>query len=246
MPGRLVTAVQRLPFRTVMRAAVAITALLGVLGAVQVAVGGATGAPKSFLLRQIDLDHELNVPSFWSAGLLALASVAAFARAWSRSHQRAAWTALAAIFAFMSVDEVVQLHERLQRVMSADWQVAYLPIALAGGVAWAAVVRRSRNPTVRAGLVAGAALWLVAQFLEWLWQSGYWFSTWESVPEEIFETLGNVAFMAAALASLHRPVGMGRRPPTLGTAETVTERALPAVRGRDAKRRATSSSRASV
>jgi hypothetical protein len=249
MLSRLVTAAQHVRIRTVVRVAVAITGLLGVLGAVQVAVGGATGAPKSLFLHQIDLDAELNVPSFWAAGLLGLASLAALARAWSRSHLRAAWTGLAMILAFMSADEVVQFHERLQRAVSADWQLAYVPVALAAGVAWAAIVRRSRNPTVRAGLIVGAALWVAAQFLEWLWRSGYWFSAWESVPEELFEALGNVAFLAATLASLNRPAVRGQRPRTLTPQETVTERPLAVDVGAgetDPEPRATASTTAAV
>jgi hypothetical protein len=197
----------------VLTGAIGTTALLGILGAVQVGLGGATSAPKSFLLHQFDLDAELNVPSLWSASLLAAASLAAVLRIASRSHLRAAWALLAALFAFMGADELVQFHERLQRAVAADWQLAYLPVILAAGAAWAAVVWWGRNPGVRLGLVLGAALWAGGQVLELLWQTGAWRSTWASVPEEVFEMLGDVCFLAAALASLRpvrrRGVGLG-------------------------------------
>jgi hypothetical protein len=179
-----------------------ITAVLAILGAVQVAVGGATGAPKGFLLHQIDLDTELNVPSLWSASLLAAASLAAVVRVASRSHLRGAWTVLAVLFAFMGLDEVVQFHERLQRAVRADWQLAYVPIVLGAAVAWATVVSWARHPGVRIGLLLGAVLWAAAQMFELLWQTGHLRSTWWTVPEEVFEMLGDACFLAAALASL--------------------------------------------
>jgi hypothetical protein len=238
MLTRLAGAGRRVPVRRVLTGALGVSVLLGILGAVQVALGGATSAPKSALLHQIDLDSELNVPSAWSALLLAAAAAACALRVILRSHLRAAWVGLALLFAFMALDELVQFHERVELALGGDWQIAYLPVIAGAGLAWATVVRWGRNTDVRLGLLVGAALWAGAQFFEAMWQAEIMYSTWWSVPEELFEMLGDICFLGAALASLRPARRVGARLRWTAAREGVLrERSLDARRAARARER---------
>ena len=120
-------------------------------------------APEAF-----DLDGEYTVPAFFSAGLLALAALMALrlSRA-ERGVDRALLVFLAAAFAFLAMDELFSIHERLDIRTDIDWQVLYLP----AGIAFAWAVWRVTGSLGRRGpesrmIFAGLGAWVVAQLLE--------------------------------------------------------------------------------
>ena len=169
-----------------------------------------------------DLGSEWNVPAFFSGGLLLAAASAAFAAGRSGALQGAAGRFLfliGAFFAFMALDEVVQIHERFERLAHTDWLRLYVPVVAAGTAAWL-IVLRGLWPHVlpRACFIGGAAAWVVAQvleFLQWDADGERLVHGWMIVPEEMLEMTGSTLF-ALALVSIWRkprPPHGRQRPP---------------------------------
>ena len=136
----------------------------------------------------IDLDEEHNLPTYFQAGLLGLASLsAAYALfAESRALDRRTWSLLswagaALLFAGMAADEALVLHEQFNGEAARAWFRATSPVqgtvvwlillspvvvgSMGGLVAWI-LSRRTVSPTfVRLGLTA-VGLWLLALTFE--------------------------------------------------------------------------------
>lgn len=148
------------------------------------------------------LDQEWSVPAFFSAGLLFAAAAACVlaATAGGLPDVRAgALHGLGALFAFMGADEVLQIHERLERVADAGWQRLYAPLMLVAGVLWLLVLRGLRVRTAAAALFcAGALAWAVAQFFERIQRDGeVLLHRWTILPEEVLEMTGSTLFCLA-------------------------------------------------
>lgn len=145
-------------------------------------------------------DGELNVPAFYSGLLLLLAAAASLL---SRG-KGILFILLAAGLIFMAVDEIAEIHERLELREGIDWQLLYIPaFALAVGVVVGVVRRMLREePGAVAVLASGAACWVASQMLEVVeWQgnvkqAGYGYMMFT---EEILEMLGTVGFIVALL-----------------------------------------------
>ncbi len=75
---------------------------------------------KSPLIEFFSLTEEKNIPTWWSSFLLATCSVVLYTIAATKSRStgefKRHWIALAAIFCYMSVDELVEIHEWLSSV----------------------------------------------------------------------------------------------------------------------------------
>ncbi|WP_139977319.1 hypothetical protein [Nocardioides litoris] len=114
-------------------------------------------------LRQVDLNAEGNLTSWWGSFLLLLAAgVAAAVAAGSRADGPAAarrWWVLAGLLALMSIDETAQLHDLatgpLRRALGTDlglfhfaWVIPAL-LALVASAAYLAPLVRSLEPVVR-------------------------------------------------------------------------------------------------
>ena len=142
-------------------------AAIGVAGIVLMGVAGVLHAagvtPEAF-----DLDGEYTVPAFFSAGLLGVASAMALTLArGQRGLDRTLLILVAAAFAFLAMDELFSIHERLDIRTDVDWQVLYLPAGI--GFVWAiwritgSLGRRGRESLM---IFAGLGAWAVAQMLE--------------------------------------------------------------------------------
>jgi hypothetical protein len=143
---------------------------IGLIGVAGVAVMGVAGVlhaagvtPEAF-----DLDGEYTVPAFFSAGLLAVAAAMAFVLARGEAGlDRTLLILLAAALAFLALDELFSIHERLDIRTDVDWQVLYLPVGL--GFLWAiwrltgSLGRQSAEARM---IFAGLGAWVVAQLLE--------------------------------------------------------------------------------
>ncbi|MCY7396226.1 MAG: hypothetical protein LH468_08780 [Nocardioides sp.] len=147
-----------------------------------------------------DLDGEWVVPSVWSCALLAAAAAATWA---ARGDLGRATVPVAALFAFMALDELASAHERLESAVGVDWQLLYAPVVLAGGVAWLLMLRDLRRvPVAAACWVLGAGAWFVAQVLEKLeWDGdvqrpGYFAKMYV---EEFLEMGGSTLFLVSML-----------------------------------------------
>src|SRR5690606_21509831 len=98
------------PLRAPLWIATAAVALAGLAAE----VGEYRFAAPEPLVELFSLSYEANVPTWYATVLLFACSalLATIARAESITH-RTSWSALAAIFAYMSLDEAIQIHEHL-------------------------------------------------------------------------------------------------------------------------------------
>lgn len=179
------------PARAVIVVGLAVVAALGFLGALT--------AHHDVHSRWFDLDGEYNVPALWSS-LLLLAAGGLAALVARRPRWRVV-AGLAVLFAFMGLDEAVAVHERLEALTGVDWEILYVPVVAVGAAAWFVVWRRARPVAwARTALVAGSAVWLVAQLLEKVqWHGDVKAAHYNlmMVPEELLEMTGSLLFLAA-------------------------------------------------
>lgn len=174
----------------------------------------------------LDLDGEANVPALASGLLLGFAALAAGLAARRRPDARLALLCLAGLLAFMALDEVALVHERLERKTGVDWQLLYLPVVLAGAVGYLRVVLLAHR--IRAGrdaLLLGAAAWVLAQALERLeWgggaQTAAEVQARQAMPgyqvmmvfEEVAEMAGSLALALGLLGLLAAALPRGQHP----------------------------------
>jgi hypothetical protein len=111
--------------------------------------------------------------------------------------------------AFMAVDEVLTLHERLEEALHVGWVVLYLPVMALAGLAALSLLQRHRDvPWFAPAMLAGGACWAVSQVLEHLEWTGAGTTraahyTAMMIPEELLEATGSYLF-AVALALVVR------------------------------------------
>lgn len=166
------------------------------------------------------LSYEANVPTFWSAALLAACSVALAVAASAARAARAKhvwrWWLLAAGFLFMALDESIEIHEHMawlatSGVLTFSWIVPGAAIVLAIGVSYIGFLR-DLEPRTRWLFIAAGALYVGGAVgfelpLGW-WVSkhgqdglGYGLIDWG---EETLEIAGASLFMHALLRHLAR------------------------------------------
>jgi hypothetical protein len=108
------------------------------------------------------LSYERNVPT-WYATVLLFACSALLAQIARRApSHRAHWWALSAIFAYMSLDEAIEIHEHLGRFVEGEgvlyfaWVIPAGVVVLALGLAYLPFVRALEPKSRRRFLLAGA------------------------------------------------------------------------------------------
>lgn len=108
------------------------------------------------------LSFETNLPTWYSSSLLAAAAVGlALVAAVTRDRWRRYWWALAGCFAFMSLDESIEIHEQLGGLVGGsgvfyfDWVLIAGPAVLVLGLVFARFVLALEPTTRRRFVVAG-------------------------------------------------------------------------------------------
>jgi hypothetical protein len=142
-------------------------------GALQ--LSGELSGPGTY--RLFALDAEWNAPALFSGCLILGASIAAFALAdFSSETHTPTWLnrSFGLLLAYMTLDEVLSFHERLEAWTGVDWQLLYLPAcALAAGV-WLGLARCLRQfGSGYALLVSGAFAWAIAQVFQLVQWGGF-------------------------------------------------------------------------
>jgi hypothetical protein len=156
---------------------------------------------------QFDLDAEGRLFAVLSGAIL-LGGAALVVLAVRRGMVPAHLLLLGLLLAFMGLDEIATIHERLERATGIDWIVLYLPLMALGGLAALELLRRTKVLPVTATFLAGGACWAVAvvlEKLEWPTSSkvpGPHYAAM-MIPEELLEITGSFLF-AVALALLIR------------------------------------------
>jgi hypothetical protein len=179
------------------------TVVVGGLGTYQIAADGP---------RVLSLDYERTIPAFWSGGVLFLAAVGAtlIARDATMPGPRWPWIGLAALFAFMGVDEISSIHERLARVTGLRWEIAYIPIFIGAAVLALVTLLRFRavRPPLAAGFALASAVWAGSQVFEVIqWHHGQKVAHYNvlMVIEEIGEMTGSAIFALSLFGWVWRP-----------------------------------------
>lgn len=178
------------------------------------------------LIPLFDLDEEFNVPSVYSGLALAfsavLLAITAFAEAkLGRIGHLAFWGFLALVFLFLAIDEVFELHERLEKPVRVAlnttgafyyaWIIPYGTVALVIGVFClrflARLPRKISLPMILAGTIyVSGAMGLemiggaLAEHLEKPEQDPLWVLA--STLEELMEMTGVVIFIHTLLSYL--------------------------------------------
>lgn len=171
-------------------------------------MGGLYFATYSWVFEPFDLNGELTqgfyAPPVFSAGLL-------FAAGWfalSERHMRAvpswAWFGIAGLFAFMGVDELATIHERLQDWTGVDWQLLYLPVVVLGAAFWLRLLSSfSALPLVQVMWLGGALAWFLAQAAEHFefnsQGDGFGLTSELVLVEEVSEMIGSSLLLLAIL-----------------------------------------------
>tara|TARA_R110002096_G_scaffold285073_4_gene478890 strand:+ start:730 stop:1398 length:669 start_codon:yes stop_codon:yes gene_type:complete len=156
------------------------------------------------LPRIFDLDRELNVPVAFSSSLLFLCGLLTTRLVRTHSFPKIVVGSLAALFVFMGFDEMLKIHETLEKIAGVDFQILYLPLIIVSGLGWATVWFRFKD-LARWIWTAGAAAWVISQLLE-AWQWGWWWNALMSksetyqtlmISEELLEMAGSSLFVIA-------------------------------------------------
>ena len=165
-----------------------------------------------------NLDAEANIPVWWSAVLLLTVSGLAAALAWADEERSRAplWLLAAAVLAFLSLDEVAGLHERLGDAITADdgnirqWVLVLGPVLL---VLVAILARLLGALSSRERILAAAAVgfYVLALAVEALsiWDEGGREYVAVAV-EENSEMLASALAATALLSALTRRVSIRR------------------------------------
>jgi hypothetical protein len=168
----------------------------------------------------LSLSYEANVPTFWSAALLAACSVALAVAASAASATRAkhvwGWWLLAAGFLYMSLDESIEIHEHMawlatSGVLTFSWIVPGAALVLVIGISYIRFLV-DLEPRTRWLFMAAGAIYVGGAIgfelpLGW-WVSrygqdglGYGLIDWA---EESLEIAGASLFLYALLRHLAR------------------------------------------
>jgi hypothetical protein len=180
--------------------AVALGAAIAVL-----AVAGAIYAWESpSSLSRFDLDEERTVPAFFTAFLLFVCAAVAL-RLPRSLVSRAVAIAFAGLLVLASLDELAEVHEKLEGRLDVDWQVLYIPVFAAAAAVLALFTMALRRNGLGLGVIlASGTCWVGAQLLEALqWEDdgpapGY---TWMMVTEETLEMAGSALLLLALLTA---------------------------------------------
>ena len=175
------------------------------------------GGPKVFLLRGEVREGGFYIPVLFSWAILLTAGIAAAVQAkWALSNvERWAWLGVALLFAMMAFDELLMIHERAEFETGVDFQLIYLPIVAAGGIAWLVLAARMPRWSLELTMwVTGAVFWFLSQVLENLEYTSddVAVSAFKALDdaEKVLQFSGSALFMLVALLGVERAINRPR------------------------------------
>ncbi len=126
-------------------------------------------SPNSLAFALVDLNHEMNFPTFYAGAALLLAALLLAATAAGergRGRPFAAWAGLSSAFVFLAADEVLMIHEKLNDPLRAAlhttggafhhaWLIPYAVLTAAMGALYVPFLLRLPKATRRLFIVAG-------------------------------------------------------------------------------------------
>jgi hypothetical protein len=119
------------------------------------------------IIEMLDVDEEANVPTWYSAALLAGAGAMAWLMGQNADADRRYWYALAALLIAFSLDEVAGFHEHANRLrvggvfesLAYFWVVPAGALVVFTGAVLVPFLRRM-NPRLRAGVMAAGIVYV--------------------------------------------------------------------------------------
>jgi len=160
--------------------------------------------------QRFDLNQELNVPTWYSATLLLLVSVAAlglFAYSDPKSPSRRFWLITSLVYCYLSIDESAALHEAL--AVHIKWYYVYAPPAFAYMLFTLRTLFKHEEATVRNWILVGlVAYGTGALTLEIIWYIFKPFPAWAEITfvavEETLEMVGTILVLGGCLHAWNR------------------------------------------
>ncbi len=175
-----------------------------------------------------DVGREYNLATWYGSGLWLLLGVVAAVIAVSRPRFRASWWLLAAVALFASIDEYLEVHERLD--VPGNWVAEHLPFDV--GFTWVLIgapialvivlllarVVLSLPARARHGIILGGALFVagavgvevvngrVLEDADWIVDNTYLYGT---MVEELLEMSGIAIALASLLSLFQHSPGSG-------------------------------------
>ena len=175
------------------------------------------------LERLFDLGRESNVPNWFSSILFFSAAFVSYQLthlASSKNEQRA-WTALAFFLAFLSCDEICELHEKFSEIIQrmihsawfdanfseTSWPILFGPLIL-GAVLWFVLSLKksfAHSPVARQKILCGIAIFFLgAAGVELLTnlmtnETAFWIKQMRLIFEESLEFVGLILFLDGLL-----------------------------------------------
>jgi hypothetical protein len=215
LPSSARSVVERLPDVRLIAAGIGVVIVIfGVAGTI---VGtGATPGKGVHSHSPFHLINERTIPAFFSAALLAAGGAAAYvAGSWRVSGARTEWLIFGFVLFLMGLDEVGQLHEKVEKWTGTDWQTVYLPVFLGAAVVWWRLMRVI-DRDLRVLLAGGAVAWAISQALEFLQYDSQdrRVAGFEpmAITEEMLEMVGSTLFLLAIVVALRRSLEPRARP----------------------------------
>lgn len=156
----------------------------------------------------IDLETENSLTTWWSSFQFGLAAIAALAVVLLDGGPATVWAPIAAVMAVFSVDEVAQLHERVEGVSEGHWIVgAVEPLVAVAILAFAVYALRRLTHQQRVLLVLAAVFLVAANASGALNDAGAttassWGEHLLAAQEEVCEMLVGTFVLAAALPAV--------------------------------------------
>lgn len=82
------------------------------------------------MLKFFDLNGEVNLPAWATSIMLGIAGFLALLNYLSHRKRSYFWLVLSAACFFISLDEIVQIHEQLSRATQVVWVIFYIPVGI--------------------------------------------------------------------------------------------------------------------
>jgi len=82
------------------------------------------------MLKFLDLNGEVNLPAWATNAMLAIAGFLALLNHLVRKRNSYFWLVLSIACFFISLDEIVQIHEQLARATGVKWVIFYIPVGI--------------------------------------------------------------------------------------------------------------------
>ena len=198
-----------------------IVILLSFLGLVSEFGKHLNGGERPYWAQMLSLSYERNLPTWYSSSLIflcgaLLAAIAALVKRGGGGKWAIYWWALSLIFVYISLDEMISIHEHAHRFVEAgggllyfDWVVPAAIVVGIVGLAFIPFVLRLPPPTRCQFIVAGCIYVCGAMVLEL--PLGWWLDNYgrDSLGygiidfiEETMEILGMTLFLCALLEYL--------------------------------------------